>query len=355
MKKMIFILSLIAVFCFFEGCMNYVHNESCVNLSNTLDETGISDSQVLANHSGENIPEGGNNLSDNATVTGKTKKLISALFPQIIPETIKDPEYVPGSIVPGKKYLNYDNVMSTDGDVYEITLDPDTYDLVFCGIVSATKYKKAEKKVSFDDAKEIASNFLKILVSNSSENYLDGYLNSSVYVYYTDLERNDTACGIDLDYTRVIDGTSCLQSKVDIEINSITGDVVCYNENWPDLSGYEFSSPNPDYSLEYAQGLVESTIDEKYPGEIKKYQYVPIHGGSDEIQPLWYDDRLVLNYEKDQPIDLVWAFHLKPDLNPGYSSDQIVYSERISAHTGEIYDLFYNGIHIYHGEKYGII
>ncbi|MBP2133949.1 hypothetical protein J2128_001915 [Methanomicrobium sp. W14] len=336
------------------GCVNSSGNGNNISVDDSVNcnETFVSQERV------NDSPEGSHaeymNLSQNFTLPDKTMELIKTLFPQIISETIQNPEYVSSDIVPGKIYLCYDNVMSVDGSRYDIEFDPETYDITYCGIVSAIKYKKAEKNVSFDGAKEIASDFLKVLVSNSSENYLEGYLNSSVYEYYTDAQRNDTACGIGLTYTRVIRGVRCFESSIQMEVDSITGNVVIFYEYWPDLANYEFSSSNPDYSLAYAKELSESTINEKYPAQIKSYEYKPFHGGSNEIEPLWYDDELPLKYEKGKPIDLVWVFYLKVNSNPGYKSENSWNVDEISAHSGEIYNLFYKDIKIFDGEKYGI-
>ncbi|MBP2133936.1 hypothetical protein J2128_001902 [Methanomicrobium sp. W14] len=348
------IIAVILFSCFFAGCVDSSGNGNNIGVDDSVNcnETFVSQERI------NDSPEGSHaeymNLSQNFTLPDKTKSLIKALFPKIMVGTIQNPKYISSAVVPDKKYLYYSNVDSTDDMSYEIEFDPNTYDIIFCSLMYSQKSKKAEKKISFDDAKKISSDFLKVLVSNSSENYLDGYLNSSVYINYFNTESNDnsTACGVDLTYNRVINGVSCFESTIQIEVDSVTGDVISFYEYWPDLSEYKFSSPNPDYSLEYSQGLAESTINEKYPGEVKSYGYKSVNGSSDDIKPLWFDDEILLKYEKDKPIDLVWVFYLIPDLNAGYSCGQNQYLEEISAHTGEIYALYYNDIHIYFGDKY---
>ncbi|MDD4127156.1 MAG: hypothetical protein PHV39_05650 [Methanomicrobium sp.] len=345
MKNMMLVFILLMISCSFTAC-----TENSQNLAEFTPKTNIPNDTVtetepiFSNELTQNV----SNQTDVSLSLEKLKDRITSVFPKVISDSISDPEYVSSP----KKYYSYKNVKTTDGMRYEIRIEPDTGDISTYVPTSSMIYKKADKNVSFDDAKEISAEFLEKLRNNSSEKYLDSYQNNSALNIYYVGEDQDIAYGICVDYRRLINGIYCMDSIIQTEIDSITGEVTLYHESWPDYDKYKFSSSEPDFSLEDAKKSVESKIEENYPGEVKNYDYIPRFFTEDSklIEPVWYDSyngikRLVS--DTNRTVDLVWAFYYEPELNEGFMhGGQSVYSATISAHTGEIYNLRYKDFYI---------
>ncbi|GAB7016006.1 hypothetical protein [Methanogenium cariaci] len=284
----------------------------------------------------ESINGDANNIKTPKTI----KEKIVELFPDMDIESLK-PRAEPDWFIKGKTYQIYENAITKKGKKYRIKVDSDSEEIIQFYPLYGMHQKKGELEISLEDAEIIARKLLRNITGDKADYYINNSVITSSYF------QNTTA---DVRYTRIRNGIPYLTNGIKFCIDPMNGDVLGYSKFWLDIENITFPSSEPDITLDEAKKIVETTVNEKYPGTVKSFTFKSSQEGLDTINLCWNDDPVLLYYEKEMPIRLVWPFFFQVELNENPEEEpdnhRIHYLTVVDAHSGEILELYYEDISI---------
>ncbi|WP_048148426.1 hypothetical protein [Methanolacinia paynteri] len=359
-KSFKFCLVLILLICFSAGCISQTSNETAIsNYTEKIGSVG-SDNNIENNQTGTATPE---------KSTGESKSLrelfngysnyIQELFPYFIPETInnKIPWEESDPVIPAIKVYTYKDLKTSDGIIYEARINAETGKIRSVYESSGYLAPSGEVKLTLDEGEEIARSFVLKAFGQDPDDIGDPdniftTIKTSNYVNLDRFNKLGKAANIYVRYYNKyegLDGGPVLQ----MTINSISGNVTSCQFNIPNLQNHTFSSSVPSVSLDEAKEIIEEKIDEKYPGEVKTYEFL----NDDKSEMLLWDTGVPVYYDNTTPVRLIWELEFNVERNIGAEPDiskfdDSTYGAVIDAHSGEILCLFYKDITIDYLKKY---
>jgi len=281
-----------------------------------------------------------NGDGDNIKTPGNLKERIVETFPDIDIGSLKATNE-PDWLMKEKKYIVYENALTKNGKKYRIKVDSDSGEIIQYVPQFGIHQKKGELEISLEDAELIAQELLRNITGDKADYYTNNSVITSSYF------ENTTA---DVRYNRIQNGIPCLSNSISFGIDPMNGNILQYSICWLDLENATFTSSEPDITVDEAEKIIETTINEKYPGSVKSFIFESAQEGSDTINPCWYDDSKLLYYEPEMPIHLVWPFMFHAELNEESGKNQnnskLYDFTFVDAHSGEIIRLHYEDISI---------
>ncbi|MBP2134528.1 putative membrane protein YkoI [Methanomicrobium sp. W14] len=317
--------------------------ESVVGSENTLTETVSPEKSTGESKSLSEIFDG---YSD----------YILELFPDFIPETVKGkiPWEGTDSRIPVHTVYTYDHIKtaSSANTQYEVEINAET------GIIRSasetTGYTEPEGKIrlSLNDGESIAKDFITKALGDDPDNLFSSDVSSRYSGNQTELMQEGRAAEIMVEYTITHDGLPC-DAGMFVTINSISGNVTSCYFIIPDIQNLTFSSKSPSITFDEAKEIVESKINEKYPGEIKNLDITSEYEDSGAAIPSW-DTGISVYYDSSTPVRLVWDLNIITKSDYAKPGDDLFYSTGavVDAHTGEIRSLYYKDIMVDSDSRY---
>ncbi|MDD4126578.1 MAG: hypothetical protein PHV39_02685 [Methanomicrobium sp.] len=352
---------MVVLFCLCSGCTSLSDNVN--NLSN---EKTITPDEL------DNIHE--KKIDETVTPeksTGESKSLrevfdgysdyLLELFPDFIPETIEDiPWEGADATFPNKTIYTYEHIKTkSSSTVYTVRINAETGKIRTVYRSSGYIEPDGNIIITLDEAESIAKTFITKALGENPENLFPAIISSGYIGNLTELKQKGKAPEILVQYQITHNELPCSRASLLVVVDSISGKVVECHFTIPDLENLTFVSEVPDITFDEAKKIVESKINEEYPGEAQNLDIIceDKTGGiyneekSGVAKPFW-DMGMPVYSDNTIPVPLIWILDMKsktgsPGDNSYYNLDSIV-----DAHTGEILLLRYKDIQIDYLKKY---
>jgi len=290
-------------------------------------------------------------INNSDTEPGSVKERIVELFPNILLSSLTlTQDY--DSQIPEIRYILYENALTEKGGKYDIKVDYETREILSYQSTEPLYPKSGEPEISLEEAEEIALEFLKKLKGDRYDELME---ESDIITRDWGDDWENTYADVKLKRYHNNVPFSILGIYLTIDLK--TGEVADFYQNWPDIKNSTFSSPEPEITPDEAKQIIETTINEKDPetrGCIK-YYYDSVN--SETMEPYWYGNYVLLWYEKDMPIRLVWRIDFTVNTKDETETEDTghnfsLYRAVVDAHSGEILCLLYGDEEIYKPNEY---
>ncbi|WOF16266.1 hypothetical protein F1737_05845 [Methanoplanus sp. FWC-SCC4] len=358
----LFLFILMIFFCLCSGCTSWTNNEN-----NTLDKGTVTPDE-LTNTYDKKLDETvapekstGESKSLKETFRGYSEYILE-LFPDFIPKTVENtiPWEGADATFPNKTIYTYEHIKTkSSSTVYTARINAETGKIRTVYRSSGFVYPDGSVNITFDDAESIAKTFITKALGESPGNLFPAIISSGYTENLTELKQKGKAPEILVHYLITHNELPCHAATLLVFIDSITGKVVECHFTIPDLQNLTFASEVPDVTFDEAKKIVESQINEEYPGEAQNLDITckDKTGGiykeekSGTADPFW-DTGMPVYSDNTLPVRLIWFLEMESKTgNVGDNSYYNSYSI-VDAHTGEVLRLSYKGIQIDYLKKY---
>jgi len=289
-------------------------------------------------------------INNSDTEPDSVKERIVELFPNILLSSLT-PTQDYDSQIPEIRYILYQNALTEKGEKYDIKVDYETREIRSYRSTEPLYPKSGEPEISPEEAEGIALEFLKKLKGDRYDEVME-----ESHIITRDWDSwEDTYANIILE--RFHNNVTFYIGFIDLTIDLKSGEVAEFSQRWPDFKNSTFSSPKPEITPDEAKQIIETAINEKYPETRGCIKYYYDSVDSETMEPYWYDNYVLLWYEKDMPIRLAWSIDFTvntkdetetEDSGHNFSLNTAV----VDAHSGEILSLRYRDEDIYKPYEY---
>ncbi len=355
---------MVVLFCLCSGCTSGSDNGN--NLPN--EETIAPDELDNIHEKNLNktvVPEKstGESKSLRETFHGYSNYLLE-LFPDFIPKTVEDtiPWESADATLPNRTIYTYEHIKTKSSSTeYIARINAETGKIRTVYRSSGFVYPYGSVDITLDEAESIAKTFITKALGENPENLFTAIISSGYTENLTELKQEGKAPEILVHYQITHNELPCYGATLLVFIDSITGKVVECHFTIPDLQNLTFVSESevPDVTFDEAKKIVESKINEEYPGEAQNLDIIceDKTGGiykeekSGVADPFW-DTGMPVYSDNTIPVRLIWILEMKS--KTGAVGDDSYYNSYsiVDAHTGEVLLLYYKDIQIDYLKKY---
>ncbi|GAB7016007.1 hypothetical protein [Methanogenium cariaci] len=337
MSRKIIIIFLAAIILVAAGSVLAIqHTDSLTENSTTPTET---ETVTPTN----NPPE----IVKNDTEFDSVKERIVELFPNILLSSLT-PTQDCDSQIPEIRYILYENALTEKGEKYDIKVDYETREIRSYRSTEPQLSRSEEPEISLEEAEEIALEFLKKLKGDRYDEVIE-----ESHIITKDWENTYA----DVRLKRFHNDVQFYIGSIHLIIDLKTGEVAEFYQRWPDFKNSTFSSPEPEITPDEAKQIIETTINEK-DSETRgciKYYYDSVN--SETMEPYWYSNYVLLWYEKDMPVRLVWRIDFTVNTKDETETEDsghnfTLYTAVVDAHSGEILSMTSPNFRIYKPNEY---
>ncbi|MDD4127799.1 MAG: hypothetical protein PHV39_08975 [Methanomicrobium sp.] len=358
MKKIYFgiIISFILILGIISACYTGNSGEN-VNISEKADVSDFNKPSLTYENSSNTTvtPEKstGESKSLRETFRGYSDYLLE-LFPDFIPKTVEDtiPWEGADATFPNKTIYTYEHIKTKSSSiVYTARINAETGKIRTVYRSSSYNFPDGSVNITLDEAESIAKTFITKALGEDPENLFTAIISSGYTDNLTDIKHEGKAPEIEVEYQITHNELPCYPATLLVTIDSITGKVVECHFTIPDLQNLTFVSEVPVVTFDEAKKIVESKINEEYPGEAQDLDIICRKVKTGTTYPFW-DTGISMYGDNTEPVPLIWILEMKS--KTGAAGDDSYYNSYsiVDAHTGEILRLRYKDIQIDYLKKY---